>query len=209
MQHDAQRRRGLAHLAGHGKVVRRGRGIAARVVVHQDQPHRVQFQRPPNHLARIDRRVVDGAAALRLVGLQPVAAVQEQHADLLDRLARQDGGQIADQRVPVGQHRPVQHLRPRQAQRGGLHQLQRRGTRLAEPLDAAQIGHRGGDRARVAAEARHQHPGNRLGVAPGQGEEQHHLQHFVVRQRVGAGGQQPLAKPRPVAVRPWRAHSFR
>ena len=49
---------------GHLDVgLRRGR-IAGRVIVHQDQRARRQFQRALDHLARIDRRVVDGAGLL-------------------------------------------------------------------------------------------------------------------------------------------------
>ncbi len=62
---------------------REGVGIAARVVVRQDQGRRLQFQRAPHHLARVDGRVVDGAARLRLVGQQAVLVVEEQDAELL------------------------------------------------------------------------------------------------------------------------------
>ena len=58
------------------------------MVVHQDQRRGVQLQRALHHLARIDRRMIDGAALLRLVGDQHVLAVEEQDAELLDLLVR-------------------------------------------------------------------------------------------------------------------------
>jgi hypothetical protein len=53
---------------GHLDVGLWGRRVAARVVVHQDQCGRGSFQRALDHLARIDRGVVDGADLLYLVG---------------------------------------------------------------------------------------------------------------------------------------------
>ena len=39
-----------------------------------------------------------------------------------------------------------------------------------------------------------------LGVAPRQGQEQQHLQHFVIGQRVRTGGEQPGAHANPVTL---------
>ena len=75
---DRQRRRRFADLPRHVDiVVGRGR-VAARMVVHQHQRRGPELQRPPHDLARIDRRVVDCAAALHLVGPQHAAIVEEQ-----------------------------------------------------------------------------------------------------------------------------------
>ncbi len=60
-----------------------GRGRVARgVVTHQDQRRRAQLQRAFDHLAGVDRRVVDGAALLLFVGDQPVLAVEEEQVKL-------------------------------------------------------------------------------------------------------------------------------
>ncbi len=53
------------------------------MIVHQDDGGRRKLQRPLDHLARIDRRMVDGADLLQFVGDQLVALVEEQHAELL------------------------------------------------------------------------------------------------------------------------------
>ena len=55
------------------------------MVVDEDDRRRRQFERPPDHLARIDRRMVDGARALDLVGDQAVLLVEEQDAEDLAR----------------------------------------------------------------------------------------------------------------------------
>ena len=105
------------------------------MVVHQDQGGGVQLQRALGHLSRIDRSVVHRAALLRLVRQQPVAAIEEQHTELLDALARQLRAEIGRQPFPVGQHRLIDNLGAQQAQRRGLHRFQRRHACLAEPVD--------------------------------------------------------------------------
>ena len=73
---DAQRSQGVDDLAGHIDVGGRGRRIAGRVVVQQNEGAGAQLQRTARHLARIDRGVVDGAGAQLLVGDQLVLLVQ-------------------------------------------------------------------------------------------------------------------------------------
>ena len=51
--------------------------------MHEDHGGRGQFQRALDHLARIDRRVVDRAGLLHLVGDELVALVEKQDAELL------------------------------------------------------------------------------------------------------------------------------
>jgi len=52
------------------------------VIVHQRDRGGRQLQRPLHHLPHIDRRVVDGALLLDLVGDHLVALVEEQDAEL-------------------------------------------------------------------------------------------------------------------------------
>ena len=66
-----------------GDVAARGRRIAARMVVHQDERARAELERALDHFARIDRRVVDGALLLHLLLDQHVLAVEKQHAEFL------------------------------------------------------------------------------------------------------------------------------
>ena len=61
---------------------------------------RGQLQRALDHLARIDRRVVDGAGLLHLVGDQPVALVEEQDAELLLVVERHAAAAIVEHARP-------------------------------------------------------------------------------------------------------------
>jgi len=79
---DTDRRRCLDDIAGDSDVGLRWRRVAGRVVVHQDQRRRVQFKRPLDDLARIDRGVIDRAALLPLVFDQRVLAVEKQQVKL-------------------------------------------------------------------------------------------------------------------------------
>ena len=72
--------------AGHLDVgLRRGR-VAARVVVDHDDRRGPELERALDHLARVEGRVVDRAAALDLVADQDVLAVEEQEPEMLGRL---------------------------------------------------------------------------------------------------------------------------
>ena len=53
------------------------------MVVHQDHGGGGEFERAFDHLARIDRGVIDGAGLVLLVGDQVVALVEEQNAEML------------------------------------------------------------------------------------------------------------------------------
>ena len=53
------------------------------MVVHQDDRSGRELERALDHLARIDRRVIDGADLLQFVGDQLVALVEEQNSELL------------------------------------------------------------------------------------------------------------------------------
>ena len=66
----------------------------------EDDRGRRELERPLDHLARIDRRVVDRADLLHLVGDQHVLLVEEEDAELLDRLEGHRGAAIVDHRRP-------------------------------------------------------------------------------------------------------------
>ena len=124
MQRQAQHLRRILNLRGHGDVGLGRRRIARRVVVHEDQRAGVQFQRALDHLARIDRHVIDRAARLFLVRDQHILAVKEQDAELFGFAVRHGGVAIVEQRIPGGQDRAVHHPRAGHALCDGLDQLQ-------------------------------------------------------------------------------------
>jgi len=78
-----------ADLLGHGDVSSLGDGsplgwLCTRINASRAIPTRAY------HLARIHRRMVHRATALRLICQQSVAVIQKQHAELLDFFARQN-----------------------------------------------------------------------------------------------------------------------
>ena len=70
-------------LLGHLDIGARRRRVARGVIVHEHDRRGRQLERPLHHLAHIDRRVIDGALLLHLVGDDLVALVEEQDAELL------------------------------------------------------------------------------------------------------------------------------
>jgi hypothetical protein len=57
-------------LLRHRNICLRRRRIAARMIVHQNDGRRAQLERALDHLARIDRGVINGALLPQLVGYQ-------------------------------------------------------------------------------------------------------------------------------------------
>ena len=96
-----------------------------------------QFERALDHLARIDRRVVDGAGLLQLVGDELVALVEEQDAELLLVGERHGGAAIVEHRRPGRQHRPLLDLAAREPAGRRLHDLELGDGGLAQALDLA------------------------------------------------------------------------
>lgn len=77
-----------------------GRGIAARVIVDQDDGAGAQFKAAFDDLPRVDGRVIDRAATLDFVAQQLVLAIEEEDAELLVRFARHLCHAVIDERPP-------------------------------------------------------------------------------------------------------------
>jgi len=90
----------LRHGARHVDVGLRRRRVAGGVVVDHDDRRGAEGEGALHHLARIDRRVIDGAAMLFLVGDQRVLLVEEQQAELLDRGIAGGNRAVVDERLP-------------------------------------------------------------------------------------------------------------
>ena len=162
--------------------------------MHQDQRTRVQFQRPLDHLTRVDRDVVNRAACLGLIRDQHVLAVQKQHAELLDFAMRHGGVAIVEQRVPRGQNRLSDHPRPHHPLRRSLDQLEFQDHGRACPLYQCQSRHRGGDHPVEIPERVQQKPRQGFHILTRDGAEQHQLQKFVVGHRRSATLHEPVAQ---------------
>src|SRR6266536_4348104 len=76
VQGNPERAGGFDDLLGHLHVGARGARIAGGMVVHEDERARRELERALDHLAGLDRRVVDGADLLALVRDQLVALVE-------------------------------------------------------------------------------------------------------------------------------------
>ena len=172
--------------------------VTGRVVVHQDDGGGRQLQRPAHDLARIDRRVVDGAVVGDLVGDQLVLAVEVEDADLLARLVLQRHAHIGKQRRPGGDHRPLGGGLAADPLGQFVHQLQVERRSLHDARDRHQLGQGGREHRAQAPEAGQQRLGLRLDVAHLGGAEQIKLQHLIV----GDGGQptRRRALPQPLAM---------
>jgi len=74
--------------------------MVVQMVVHQDDGGRGEFQGAFDDLADIDRRMVNGAILLNLVGNDPVALVKKQDAELLLGFKAHGGAAIAQHGGP-------------------------------------------------------------------------------------------------------------
>ena len=105
-----------------------------------------QLQGPLDHLARVERGVVDRAAALHLVADQDVLAVEEQDAEMLGRLVLHGQLQVVEQGRPGADHRPVLDLllqHPLKQAVDGLQQHLGEAEVVVARLRAARAGARG------------------------------------------------------------------
>ena len=195
VQHDAERAGGRLHLRRHLDIGAGRGGVAARVVVDQDDGGGAEVEAPLYHFPRVDGGVVHRAARLFLIGDQAVAGVEEQHAELLDRLPRHGGVEVAGQPVPVVEKGLVLHLRTQHVQRGGLGGLDGAGGAGADALDLLQLLGAGGQHIGQAAETLDQRLGDGLGVLARVVGEEQDFQDLVIGQRFRAAREQPLAHP--------------
>ena len=156
-----------------------------------------QLQRALHHLAHVDRRVVDGALAAaprrrsagsscRGTGCGTARASSKPMA------ARQ----IVEHRVPGCQHRALHDARRASgAARAARTSFSSVTTASPTPLTSLSRSARRIDDLGERAEALQQPLGERLGVAAGDGAEQHQLQQLVVGQRLGAAAAEALLQP--------------
>ena len=97
---DADRARRRDDLARDGDVGGAGLGIAAGVVVHEDQGRGRELERAARDLAGIDGRVIDRAFVHHFVGDELVLHVEEEHAELFARFVRHGEAAVVDQLRP-------------------------------------------------------------------------------------------------------------
>src|SRR5262249_55098516 len=104
-----------------------------------------ELERALDHLAWIDRRVVDGPDLLAFVGDEVVALVQKKHAELLAFAVGHHGAAIVEHARPRREHVAASELAARKAPGGSLHDLELCDGALAQPAHFSEPLARGGD----------------------------------------------------------------
>ena len=144
--------------------------------------------------------MVDGAALLHLVGDQRVALVEEEDAELLDRLEAHRAAAVVDHRRPRIEERALLDRLLQETLRRGVDHLDVMGRLLADAVDLGQARHRRGQHLAEAAEFPEQLLGDRLGVDPRDRLEQEQLEQLVVAEVLPADLVEALAQPLAVVV---------
>ena len=116
---DAERAGGVDDLPGYVNIGLAGVDVAAGMVVHQDQARRADFQRALDHFTRIDRRVIDGAFLLALVGEELQFLVEEQDVEFLMLLIADMDAAIIEQLRPAFDDRFVGRFSPLSSRSAG------------------------------------------------------------------------------------------
>jgi hypothetical protein len=123
----------------------------------------------------------------------------EQDAELLARLEAHGEAAVVEHRIPGREDGALQDVALHEAQRAGAHELELSDGGIADALDLLQAFGGRVDDLGERAEALDQALGDRLGVAAGDGREQHQLQQLVVGERLGAAGDEALLQALAVA----------
>ena len=199
MHRDPNRVARPLHLHRHLDILLARRRVARRMVVHQNDRRRVQFQRPLRNLARVDRHMIDRAVGLRLIRDQRVLAIQKQHPKLLRLAVRHDRFAIGHQIIPRRHNIALEHLRPPHPRRKGLCHAQVEIDLLVGPLHLQKPLPRRRNHAVQIAELFQKTLGQGLHINPRNRVEQQQFQHFIFGHRIMPALQKPLPKTLPMA----------
>jgi len=163
------------------------------VVVHQDQRRRPDIKRTLDHVARMDRGLVQRAFAFQVIKDQAIAGVEIEHPHPLMRQVGHVDRQVIDQGLPAGQHRLVGQLGPSEAPRGERDDLQRRRAGFAHARVEGQRLRIGIEYPGQAAEPRQQALCERFHVLARDCQHQQVFDHLVIGEGFRPPGQQPRA----------------
>src|SRR5260370_31498473 len=159
---DAERARDLDDRPRHVDVGARGGGIAGGMVVDQDHGGGGEFERALDHLARIDRGVIDGAGLMLLVGDQGGTLVEEQNSEVLLALEGHGGPTIVQHVRPRRQHLALFDLAAHEAIGCRLHDLEFGDGGLSQTVHLGHSFRRRRDHFREGADPRDQALRDRL-----------------------------------------------
>src|SRR5690348_9954205 len=107
---DADGLKRLRHRTRHVDIRLRRRRVARWMIVDEYYSRGAERQRALHHFARIYRRMIDGAALLRLIGDERVLLVEEEQAELFDRGIAGGDRDVVEQRLPRADHRALLHF---------------------------------------------------------------------------------------------------
>jgi hypothetical protein len=184
---------GVDQVAGQADIGLAGRGIAAGMVVDDDERGRPKLDGAGDDFADMDGRFIDAARPHRLVRDQHVARVEEKDAHLFDRAVRHGRLKIIAQRLPTRQDRAVFNACFEQAHGAGFRDLERPDDAIGQAFATERIGI-GGEQRADAAETGDEGLRLILGVASRNGEREEILDQFVVEQGLPAALEQALAQ---------------
>ena len=166
-----------------------------RVVTDEDHRRCRKLQRAFHHLTRIDRRVVDRAAPLHLIGDQHIAFVEKEDAKLFAGFVRHGGMAILDDRRPRGQDLFAPELALQGPMGHSRDQLQVERHGLADALHLRQQRCWRTEDAGKRAESLDQRLGDWLGITPRDQPEKQELEDFVVGKRGVAQFAEAVTQP--------------
>lgn len=168
------------------------------MIVNENDRGGGEFECAFDHFTRINRRMVDRARLLHLVGDQRVALVEKEDAELFLGLVGHCSMAIINDGAPGGE----KVLLPKRALQGavtdGGDQLEIEGNGLADTVYLLQQPDRCAENAGKRSETTDERLGDRLGILAWDQPKQQHFQDFVVRKRrvtVLA-----IARPQPIAM---------
>ena len=184
VDHDVQRVEGPDDFVGEGHVGIRRAGVAAGVVVDENNGCGTQCKGAAHDFPRENGGLVDGALLVDLVGDEHVLAVHVENAELFGFFARHLGGAVVDEAGPGGEHRLLHHAGLHHALGGGLYGFKGNGGGFGEAFDGGELGHRGGEDVFDAVEFFEQGFRQRLHIAARDGHEEKEFEEFVIGQRV-------------------------
>lgn len=199
VQRNAESFAGIGDVAGDGDVLFTGRGIAAGMIVDQDDRRRSEIERAAYHFTDIDGGLVDRTIAHYLVTDQMVAAVEVEHAHPFIEAMRHLGAQIVQQPLPISQNGALVHFAMEDAHNASLNNLDRRCRCLAHAADTPQRFGIGADQRAYSAKLPQQRFGQGFGIASRNGEREQIFDQLMVRQGISADAEQPVPQPRTVS----------
>lgn len=173
----------------------RGAGIAARVIVDQNEPRGLVFQGQLQNLSRIHHRLIHRAFLEDLFGNDFVLAVEVEHPKLLVFQAPHGGAAVVHQHVQRRDALALQGLFLEIDPMAGLYQMDEAGRILLEPHEIHQGLGGGVQDLPEGAEVGDETLGQRFDIRVRNGKSQQQLQKLIVLQR----GRTALQEPGPEA----------